>query len=188
MFAKGFLRYVLIALPLGGVNPSNSVWAVDPPPNAVVADIALGEGGRLEGQVADSQGNGLSNVLVALRTSNYDSVTTTTTDYGRFAFQGVPGGVYLLSAGNADYAVRAWAPQTAPPAAHTQAVLYVQNEAADPGAPNRPAPPGMPNDPAPGRNLGLRAILGNPLIITAGIATAVALPIVLSRSHRPASP
>jgi len=169
MFANGFFRYVLISLVIWGACLLNSAWAIDPSPNSPVSDVALGAGGRLEGQVLDSQGSGVSAIPVTLKSEYHEPVITTTLEDGRFAFRGLSGGVYQVAAEEEVNTLRAWAPQTAPPAAQSRAIIYRNRRAS-------------------GGNSGMRALLGNPIILSAVTSTAVALPIALTVPRGPASP
>jgi hypothetical protein len=95
-----------------------------------IADVALAEGGILNGQVVDSQGVGMPGRLVSLQQRGTEVVRTRTDDEGRFAASGLSGGTYLVSTDGVIGPVRAWAPATAPPIAsdglllvpHTQTV------------------------------------------------------------------
>jgi hypothetical protein len=144
----------------------------------------LGDGGRLEGQVVDFHGRALSNVPLVLRADGIEPIATTTTEDGRFAYDGVPGGVYHVTSKNGNgTTVRAWTSEAAPPNAKAQAIVYLQN-ANDP-------PPSMSNGNGGAAPRGgvFKSILANPIVLPAAIATAIAVPIALSSNHgSPASP
>jgi hypothetical protein len=147
----------------------NAAWAVDssPMPKPTMMDVALSDGGTLEGQVVNIQNGGMQGVPVSIRSQDREMVQTTTTANGQFVVRDLRGGVYQVATAQGDSTFRLWAPRTAPPAAQNRAIVYVQNG---------------------GGGGGLRAILGNPLVLPAIIATAVAVPIAVSASHQPASP
>jgi hypothetical protein len=145
----------------------NAVWAIDTVPNATMSDVALSDGGTLQGRVLDNQSAGLVGVPVTLRTQDRDVAQTTTAADGQFAVQNLRGGVYHVAAAQGGQTFRLWAPRTAPPTASKNAIVYVQNN---------------------GAGGGLKAILGNPIVLPAIIATAIAVPIAVSSSQHPASP
>jgi hypothetical protein len=154
-----------------------------------ISDVSLSEGGRLEGQVVDYQGNVVPNVSVILRADGVEPISTTTTDEGRFAYDGVPGGVYQVVAKNGKAStIRAWTQDAAPPNAKEEAILYVE-PIEDP----QPLPPSYQNPPAYRGNMRpqvgpVKRILSNPIVLPAAIATAIALPIALNSHSTPASP
>lgn len=169
MFTKGFISGLLIPSIIFGTCLPAQLWAVDSLPNTtpIMTDIALSDGGILEGQVVGYQNVGLPGVPVTVKQQNRDVATTTTATNGHFVVQDLRGGVYQVSTTQGGGIFRLWAPCTAPPAAKNRAIVYVQN--------------GMGGG-------GLRGILGNPIVIPALIATAIAVPIAVSSQHQPASP
>ena len=105
---------------------------------ATTVDIALSKNGTLDGAVVASDGTPLDGTLVSLRSGETVIATTTTDDEGRYSLTGVTGGVYQLSAGANQAAVRAWAADTAPPTALQNAIMVApavrgQGEYADEG-------------------------------------------------------
>ena len=146
----------------------NAVWAVDSLPKPVMTDVALSDGGTLEGLVVDNQSTGQPGVPVTLRSQDRDVAQTITAADGQFVVQDLRGGVYHVAAMQGDESFRLWAPRTAPPAAKKRAIVYVQNNGSS--------------------DSGLKRFLGHPLILPAIIATAIAVPIAVSSSHHPASP
>lgn len=184
---NGSLRFSLVSLSLLGAGLLNSAWAADRAPNSRISDVVLSAGGRLDGQVVDYKGNALPNVPVALKSEGIEPIATTTTGDGRFAYEGLPGGVYQVAAKNGDSAtVRVWTPQAAPPNAQAQAVLYTQN-VADPVTP-APNAPTVSGGKAPPRGV-FKTILAHPFILSGAIATAIAVPVALNSNHKkPASP
>ena len=91
-----------------------------------VVDVALRDGGVLQGQVVDGQGAAKANTPVTVHQGK-DAIATVTTDKnGDFAVKGMRGGVYVVSTQDVSGVVRAWSPQTAPPSA-VKGILLVPN-------------------------------------------------------------
>jgi len=130
-----------------------------------VVDIALADGGVLHGQVVDLQGSGVTGVPVSVKDKDRDVAGTTTTADGRFAVQGLKGGVYQVAAGQGQGVFRLWTSKAAPPSAQKDAIVYTQF----------------------GSGGGLKMLLANPIVIAGVVATAVAVPIAVANS-RPSSP
>lgn len=170
MSIRKVLCIVSVAFVICACCTFNAAYAVDPVQKPVISDVALSEGGRLEGQVIGNQNTGLPGVPVSLKTQDRDVAQAVTDANGRFVVQDLRGGVYRVDVAQSNGTFRLWAPRTAPPAAGNRAVVYVQN--------GNPAASG----------LSWKGVLGNPLIIPAVIATAVAVPIAVSSHHSPASP
>jgi hypothetical protein len=100
-----------------------AVFADGPQPTH--ADVALYEDGVLVGQMVDSQGTAQGGQEVAILYGNHVIARTTTDQHGMFAARGLRGGQYQLLTANGGAAIRAWAPNTAPPAAGQAALLVV---------------------------------------------------------------
>jgi hypothetical protein len=149
----------------------NAGWAVDTSPKVYMTDVALSDGGTLQGQVVDLQNMGQPGVPIVLRSQNRDVVKTVTNANGQFSAQDLNGGVYNIATAQGENTFRLWAPRTAPPAAKQSAIVYVQNGGGGGGGGG-----------------GLKAILGHPLVLPAVIATAIAVPVAVSSAHHPASP
>jgi hypothetical protein len=182
MLANGFARAaIFLTIVFGIVLPS---YAQKTHSAARISDVALGANGRLEGQVVDYQGKAMPNVPVSIKTEGVQPIATTTTEDGRFAYEGLSGGVYQVASKNGSYStVRAWTQEAAPPQAQAQAVLYMQE--VTPQQQTMPA-----NNYAGGapRSGGFKSFLANPIVLPAAIATAIALPIALNSHSTPASP
>lgn len=146
-------------LPLQQLLAANPQVLTAQPP--AIRDIALQAGGAMRGQVVDAQGNPCSQIAVRIgKNSDPAPSTVVQTDTeGRFAVSGLSGGLYRVEtpAGVAMY--RLWAPNTAPPAAATSA-LVVQG------------------DPTMRGNLGGLGWFGWTLI-GLGVAAAIAIPLAL---------
>jgi hypothetical protein len=90
---------------------------------AAIHDVALHKGGVLLGEVVDAQGNGSAKVKVQLLQHGAPLRQGRTDESGQFLFDGLSGGVYQVVTPNCGAVVRAWAPQTAPPAARPAVLL-----------------------------------------------------------------
>lgn len=82
-----------------------------------IRDVALSQGGYVAGQVFRPTGDGVPQLDVAILAGNQVLARTITDSEGRFAFQNLRGGVYVISAGNRAEAYRLWAIGSAPPTA-----------------------------------------------------------------------
>lgn len=94
--------------------------------NSTTIDVALHEAGVLLGRLVDANGATLKSVPVSLHTPHVGTITTETDQNGRFAFAGVPGGAYRLSAQQSVLMIRAWQQGTAPPSATTEIELVYE--------------------------------------------------------------
>jgi hypothetical protein len=90
---------------------------------SVVADVALGKGGSLSGQLVDAQGKPLARQAVLVARSGKIVARATTSQDGRFQAAGLAGGVYQVAAGNSAASYRLWADRTAPPTAQPSVLL-----------------------------------------------------------------
>ena len=161
-----FVRGLVVSLATLGVCLPEVVIAATPQPQMpAVVDIALADGGVLHGQVVDLQGSGVTGVPVSVKDKDHDVAGTTTTADGRFAVQGLKGGVYQVAAGQGQGVFRLWTSKAAPPSAQKDAIVYTQF----------------------GSGGGLKMLLANPIVIAGVVATAVAVPIAVANS-RPSSP
>ena len=154
--------------------PASALAQVGPAPTPTVTDVALGPGGYLSGQLMDSHGVPLAKVLVSLQDDQGREVASVTTDeQGRFAVQGVRGGVHQLVTPQGRWFYRLWTPETAPPSAQQGALMVTGDETVRGAAPHS----------------GLKFWYTNPLVIGGLVATAIAVPVALTASHhhRPAS-
>jgi hypothetical protein len=94
-----------------------------------------------------------------------DVAATTSTADGRFAVQGLKGGVYRVAAGQGQGVYRLWTAKSAPPSAQKNAIVYTQF----------------------GTGGGLKMFLANPIVVAGVVATAVAVPVAVANS-KPSSP
>jgi hypothetical protein len=168
MSSKGSICSMFIVSVIFATCLLNAGWAADASPKTFMTDVALSDGGTLQGQVVDLQNMGQPGVPIVLRSQNRDVVKTVTNAEGQFSAQDLHGGVYNIATTQGENTFRLWAPRTAPPAAQQSAIVYVQNGGGGGG--------------------GLKAVLGHPLVLPALIATAIAVPVALSSNHHSASP
>ena len=96
--------------------------------SATIVDVSLVDGGVLQGQVISAQGQALANAPVVIHQGKTELANTSTDKDGKFALQGLKGGVYVVSTKGAAGVVRAWTPRTAPPSS-VQGVLLVPETA-----------------------------------------------------------
>jgi hypothetical protein len=130
-------------------------------PTPAVVDIAMADGGVLHGQLIDLQNRGVASVPVSVKAKNQEVARTTTTNDGRFAVQGLRGGVYQVAAGQGPGIYRLWTAKAAPPSAQKNAIVYTQGG-------------------------GAKMLLANPIVVAGVVATAIAVPVAVANSN-PAS-
>jgi len=146
-----------------------------------VIDVQLHRGNQgpvLIGQVVNQQGTPEAGVKVELLSGGRKVASTKTDRRGCFAFIGVQGGVYQLAAAKGQGTYRVWKPGTAPPTAQPGAVVVAGKDL-------------VRGQLLPYQGAGLRALLTNPLVIAAVVATAVAVPVAIANAdddEAPASP
>ena len=184
-----------------GMLISPTALAAPPGQTGVVADVALGDGGTLSGQVVDAQGAPLPATVVSIRTGGREVLQATTDAQGGFAGDGVKGGVYEVTAAGSHGVYRLWAPKTAPPSAN-RGILAVSGDAvrgqyAPPPIPGEPVAPGLALGPAgapptyiqpepyvPGQTGPMTTSMGwvkrHPWISAGIVATAIAVPVAIA--------
>ena len=147
---------------------------------AVATDVELGAGGVLVGQVVDPQGIPLVKVPVSLQGRGQEIARARSDANGYFAVRGLRGGVHQLSTTGGQATLRLWKPGSAPPLAQKGALLVVDRETVR----------GQCAEPecGPSGCKGLKYWLANPWVVTGIVATAVAVPVAIHNSGRPASP
>lgn len=148
-----------------------------------IADIALSEGGVFAGKLVNAQGAPIAKTAVSLQQAGEEVAATVTDEEGVFAVQGLRGGLYQVVSEGGVVSYRLWAANTAPPAAN-QSALIVTGDAILNGQYCGPACP-----PSGGRVGGgaLGWVREHPLLVAAGIATAIAVPLALADDDDPAS-
>ena len=180
-----FLRAVSVPVVwLGLVSSANTLWGAGPA-DAVhlplettmpaIVDVKLAPGGILRGRIVDVRGMGVAQVYVFVRQASGELTTTKTDFRGDFAIRGLRGGVHQLVAGPEGRVLRAWAPQTAPPAAR-EGVLIVMGQ---------DVVLGQRHTGPIGRFWGnAKYPLTKPLVMTGIIAAAVAIPIAVNNRDK----
>ena len=118
VFVSQLLKKTVLAIASVGVVLPNAALAATPAQAApVVRDVALEQGGVLNGQVISAQGAVQSKTQVTLLKNGQPIAKLLTDENGRFAASGLRGGVYIVTTQGTQGVVRAWAPRTAPPSA-----------------------------------------------------------------------
>lgn len=142
------------------------------PVAASAADIALRDGGLFVGQVVDASGKAMTKADVSIRQAGVEVATTSTDANGVFAAKGLNGGQYTVVAGGGQVNYRLWAANTAPPTANKAALVVT-------GA-----------DIANGQH-GNGGVVGwvknHPMIVAAGVAAAIAIPLAVADDDDPTS-
>jgi len=116
------LRGGAVALACFGLLIPRFALASEPTGRAVV-DVALRDGGVLSGQVVNAQNVALANREVRVLQNAQEIAGAKTDAEGRFAIEGLRGGVYQVVTAQGSGVYRLWAPQTAPPSAEPAVLL-----------------------------------------------------------------
>ncbi len=155
--------------PTATVNPPT---ATVNPPTATVNDVALHADGVLAGRVLDTADKPQASARVTVRHRDQDVAIVTTDRMGRFFVRGLDSGVHELAVGESRTFCRVWAPSTAPPAAQRGVTLVVGKRQVR------------------GQSAGNCSWLTNPytLVGILMVATAIAVPVAIHNSKKPASP
>ncbi len=167
---KGMLAWLAV---LGFCLPQSVLAAeVDVDQTPVVLDVALKDGGVLIGHVVDPQGVSLARVPVSVRDQVREIAVTATDQRGYFSVLGLRGGVYQIVAAEGQRTVRLWMPGTAPPSSQQLALVVAGG------------------DTVRGQfSLGALGFwLSNPWVLAGIAGAAVAVPIAVNQSQKPASP
>lgn len=168
MLAKrSVARGVVVALAVLGMSLPSVTFAASPEA-PVVTDVKLQEGAILVGVTVDDQGARLAGTPVSLRSSGEELAVGATNPDGIFAFRGVHQGIYQVASGKSVGTFRVWTVETAPPAAQQAAMVVV-------------------TDGVVRGQTRMGTVLTNPLVIGAGIATAIAVPVAVANSNRHSS-
>ena len=109
------IKLAFVALAALGLILPQPMAALGAQSQAPIPDLALGQGNTLAGQVVDSEGNSLSDVVVTVLSGDREVVRTKTNKEGRFAVAGLSGGAYTLVAEGSKLPCRVWSEGTAPP-------------------------------------------------------------------------
>ena len=119
----------------------------------------------LRGFVVDNAGAAQPKTQVMISTQQAQVAMVETDSAGQFEVKGLSGGVYQVETLKGGGVYRFWAPNTAPPAAFPTAMI-VQGDQVVRGA-----------------NGQMLSWLGNPWVLAAITATAIAVPLALSKKH-----
>jgi hypothetical protein len=111
------LRWSMILAVGGGLLFAASPRAIAQMPKAHIRDVALGEGGTLEGVVIDAQGVPKSGSDVVVRRGDRIVGRAKTDRLGHFKIRGLPGGMFHVSSSGAGSVFRLWKAGTSPPSA-----------------------------------------------------------------------
>ena len=132
-------------------------------PRTAIRDIALGNAGELRGQVLDIQGQARPKLPVRIARQGEEVARTETDQHGRFAVQGLNGGLYEVQTPIGTNVYRAWTPGTAPPSAVTEAMVVPDENLIR------------------GQMRGGQALswLANPWVLAGIVAAAIAIPLAL---------
>ncbi len=92
-------------------------------PVALHADISLQANGMLVGHVVDAKGLAVAKSPVIILRTGKEIVRTETDQAGKFAIEGLKGGVYEVATTDHRGTYRFWAPRTAPPSAQPRLMI-----------------------------------------------------------------
>lgn len=118
------MRKIVLALAVAGMLAPQMAGAAEQVNQApAVADVSLYQGGVFLGQVVNRQGKAKAGVEVVLSQKSAVVAVAKTDAKGRFVVRGVRAGVYQVQVDKSAAVYRLWAPNTAPPAANTAALV-----------------------------------------------------------------
>jgi len=122
-------RVGIVCLAILGLMLPQTVFAAGPVDTEArgCADVALHAGGVLHGNLVDAQGAPMAGRDVSVWQQEEVVAVAKTDGDGRFVIRGLQGGVYRIESERGAGLYRAWAANTAPPAAEQQ-VLLVSGE------------------------------------------------------------
>lgn len=142
-------------------NLTGNVMATSPA--ATATDVALTNRRSLDGQVVNANGAPVAHSTVWALQGGKSVATAQTDEQGWFSFDSMKGGVYQLETENGAGLVRAWTESSAPPVAQSHALLVADGQVA--------------------RGQGaMRRLITNPWVWGIGIATAIAVPVIIAAS------
>jgi hypothetical protein len=147
-----------------------------------IVDVALYDNHVLLGQVVDTAGLPKPHVPVTILTGEEPLAVGKTDDQGFFAFRGLQGGVYQITAARGCGAYRVWAPGTAPPVAQRGALVVAGQDLVRGNCCDDPCSEAI--------GWAGFCLCSKPLVVGALVATAVAIPVAIHAANRgePASP
>lgn len=139
------------------------------PTHSVVRDVALEAGGRLRGQMLNSEGQPIVGQQLVILQNGKQIALATTDQEGRFTASGLHGGLFQVLIPGTLYVCRGWAAGTAPPVANDQ-LLVITSDLVQRG--QRP----------------FSSLLGDPVMIGLMVATAITIPLAISASRKDPPP
>lgn len=158
-------------------------------------DVSLQKGGVLVGQVLNPQGKPIAATTISVIDSRQKIAKVFTDRDGNFRVTGLKGGVFRVATLQQQKVCRLWAPQTAPPAAQSGVLLVSKSEVlrAQCGCGARvgenPGCGGCCPGGVFGRGYGGGGIANwidnHPLIVSGGIASAIAIPLAVDDDDDP---
>jgi hypothetical protein len=116
-------RMQIIALVCVGMLLPHAVMGATPAPKVQITDVALQNGGLLNGQIVDQQGIGKVAAQVVVLQQGRKPVQTVTDKTGKFQVVGLSGGTTQLLTNNGQGVYRLWTAKAAPPTAKANALL-----------------------------------------------------------------
>ncbi len=177
MRLRKYLTAVLVGMAsLGVVLPRTTFAATTGSASAsvdAVRDVALRDGGRLTGQVLDTDGAPLANTTVAVAAQGHVIASSLTDAGGYFAIPELRAGVYEVATSQSVTVCRLWAPGTAPPAAQADALVIHTDTVMRGGDGACEASPYCASRP------GVIRVLSNPWVLGGIVAAAIAIPLAL---------
>jgi hypothetical protein len=120
---KRIARCTLLAVVASLGIVSQSALAKGP----AIPDVALQDGGVLQGQLLDKSGAAKAATPVVVAQKGKVVVVAMTDKKGEFRIRGLRGGVYQLESEHGKGVYRLWAPKTAPPAAKSGVLMIVDD-------------------------------------------------------------
>jgi hypothetical protein len=120
---KRIARCTLLAVVASLGIVSQSALAKGP----AIPDVALQDGGVLQGQLLDRSGAAKAATPLVVAQKGKVVVIATTDKQGRFSIRGMRGGVYQLESEHGKGVYRLWAPKTAPRAAKSGVLMVVDD-------------------------------------------------------------
>lgn len=200
MIAKRFAIVAMVLFSYGSAAMSEATAASVELSNhrqvRVSRDIALHADGVLVGQVYDGQGNGIAGAFIALSNNTKQVVRVKSDEHGKFRVAGLSGGIHQVSIGGQATVCRLWAPRTAPPAAQ-QGLMLVESADVVRGQCGCGTPVcgsavcgcggGVYGRGAGGGGIGAW-MANHPILVTGGIAAAIAVPLAVDDDDAPATP
>ena len=177
----------LAAIPLLLPNISNSLYGAEPASKRMsvaerpvahlrTVDVIFQSGNVLTGRVQDADGAIIPNAEILVTQANREIARTTATESGEFAVTLPKGGIYLVTSGDRLQLVRVWTTKAAPPNSQNELVL----------APSTIVVRGQNPSGLFGMNPGVSMFAG--LVIGAGVATAIAVPVALNNADNSSNP